>query len=220
MADTVQGAEGAQGAAAPAFTQAQLDAINAAVGGRLAREMAPLQASIEALKALTEKHSESKAKPASATETDPMKRMAAELAESNARHDKLVADLAAQRQQKRNDDAFAALKTTLTPHVRGELLDVAAERLFHIRKAVTASEDGRVSFLHEGTPYGLAEGVAAWTRTKEAEVFLPPPRPGQRAAHQVPGRPTGPRTEETTIKESPAEKSLRQIQELRARAGQ
>ena len=209
MPDPVPGAAGAQGADAPAFSQAQIDAINSAVSGRLTRELSPLQATIAAL---TAKLEAPKADPAKVVETDPVKRLQQELEETKTAHTKLVSELSAQRRQKRNDDAFAELKSTLAPVVRPELLDLAAKNLFHFERRVTAGEDGKVSFKHDEQPFGLVEGVAAWAKTPGAAVFLPPPKPGARNPTTSPRPSPGPGQEPQ--REDPLTKTLRDLEAL------
>jgi len=165
------------------FTQAQADAMNAAIAGHLGRALP------KALETALTPHLAKLAPPAPAAVAADEKDPERQFSELQASHNKLLADLAAQRQHDREVTAHAELKRALSTHVRPELLDVAADHLFHVRKQVQAREDGSVVFNHEQVPHGIVEGVAAWAKTEHAKVFLPPPSAAQQRARVAPARP-------------------------------
>ena len=197
--------------AAELFTQAQADAMNAAVAAHLGRALP------KALEVALAPHLSKLAAPApaaAADEKDPEKRLAA----LQASHNKLLTDLAEGRQKAREKDAHDALKKSLSAHVKPELVDLATDHLFHVSKVVTAHEDGSVTFSHEQVPHGLAEGVAAWAKTEHAKVFLPPPSASQRSRPATRSPVAGPEVGEKPVSQMSkielAEKTYRDIQAL------
>lgn len=77
----------------------------------------------------------------------------------------------------RDDKAFADLRNELSKKVRPELLDLAAENLFYVKKRVSFDEDGNRLFTIDDKQMPFEDGVAQFLKSKEAAVFLPPPDP-------------------------------------------
>jgi len=191
----ITAAPGAQ----PTDDQRLIDLVNTVVGSRLERALPrALEGALAPhLARLTPQA------PSAPPETDPAKRLTAleqELAASRQREAK-------QRQDVRETQAVAALKASLAPRVRPELLDVVASHLFHVSKAVTAGEDGSVTFAHGGQQYSLAEGVSEWAKTPQAAVFLPAPKPAPKAGPFTQPRATGPGQQ--PFAETPAQRTDR-----------
>jgi hypothetical protein len=91
----------------------------------------------------------------------------------------------AAEKKRREDRAFTDLRTKLAEHVRPDMVDVVAENLFYAKKRVTFDEDGNPLFVarrapapgmsEEDMPLPLADGIASFLKSKEAEPFLPAP---------------------------------------------
>jgi hypothetical protein len=207
------------GAVAPAAAvspdQAQIDLVNAAVRNHLSRA---LPSAIEqALAPVLAKLAPAAPTTSAADEKDPAKRLSA----LEAEHNKLLQSLAAERQKAREQVAFAELKKVMAPIARPELLDVAAERVFHLQRKIKVAEDGKATFDHDGVPLSLIEGITEWAKAKENAVFLPPPKPGAKPAPRTEfrspivnsGSNPGPEVHET-----PRQRSMRLIAELRQKS--
>jgi hypothetical protein len=85
----------------------------------------------------------------------------------------------------RDNAAFAHLRSLVAKSVRPELVDVVAKNLFYAEKVITYDESGKALFKSRRAQYQggpeeevattLEDGVQQYLKTKEAQVFLPPP---------------------------------------------
>lgn len=120
----------------------------------------------------------------SAAKPDP------KIAALEARLQEVTAKLTAESEERgkaveaaKNEKAFIALKTALGPHVRPEVLELAARDLFVAQKRVTVDEQGNPLLTVRKAPYPgqseediplpLADGVKHWLGTTEGKFFVP-----------------------------------------------
>lgn len=104
----------------------------------------------------------------------------------------------ASERKSREDGAFSALKSALTPHVRPEMLDALAGYMFKVQGAVEVPEDGEPVFKTSRSQFGVEEevrlpikdGIAGWLKTDAAKPWLPAPgtsnlQPTKKPNHQL-----------------------------------
>lgn len=181
------------------------ESINAAITSHTKRLQKDFETKLEAVK------------PAPAPEKETP-------APQGGKNDKLSPELAAYqakledalKQIKASDDARKAAEdkardasayTQLKEHlkaVRPDMIDIAAERLFHVQKRITYGEDGTPLFKVKRAPIpGMAEedvelpleaGIEQWLKSKDASPFVAAPAsggPGGRGGKSPLGVPSG-----------------------------
>ncbi len=167
------------------------DELNSAITGHLKRAEAKQADTLKALLASEfAKLTPPKADPVVETDSKA-KPVAPEMAALQEQLKTLQTTMQAERsraeaaeQKQRNDKAFIDLKAALGKTVRPELLDIAAENLFHAKRRVEFDEAGNAlfktirqtpGFADDEVLMPLADGVASFLKSKEAAVYLPAP---------------------------------------------
>ncbi len=165
------------------------DELNSAITGHLKRAEAKQADTLKAL--LASEFAKLTPAPAPVETEKPAKGVAPEMAALQEQLKTLQTTMQAERaraeaaeQKQRNDKAFGDLKAALGKTVRPELLDIAAENLFHAKKRVEFDEAGNAlfktirqtpGFADDEVLMPLADGVASFLKSKEAAVYLPAP---------------------------------------------
>jgi hypothetical protein len=110
-------------------------------------------------------------------ELDPkMKGLERQLAEQKAEHDRLMSELAAEKQQRKD----GALRQTLAEELaKSGITDPTRQRIAtaHLlsQGLVVHGEDGSPLYAESADSHlDLATGIKAWSKSEEAKIFLPP----------------------------------------------
>ena len=191
------------------------ETVNKAVTAQLKREMKKFEDSFKA--ALQEQFAaltkQSTQQPSSKEDPKPSEKMSPEMAAMQTRLDDMRKQLDLQQsraesaeKKAREDRAFNDLRSALSPHVRPDMLDLAARDLFISQRRVEFDADGTPLFKtkrsigpglgDEEVQLPLSDGVAQFLKSKEAAPFLPAPggqsNPNSRGGTRMPtDRPTG-----------------------------
>ncbi len=89
--------------------------------------------------------------------------------------------------KQREDRAYNDLKDFLKSKVRPDMVDIAADYLFHAKRRIEFEDGTPLMKVRRSPGPGMSEedvlmpltdGVASWLGSKEATVFLPAPQPG------------------------------------------
>lgn len=168
--------------------------VNAAIASHLKRDLGKLIADAvspisAAVKALETKQTEP-TKIDDASKPSPeflaLQRQLEELKTANSAAE---ARAVATERKAREDRAFGELRTQLGKHVKPEHVELLSKALYYGDKRVEFDDEGRVLFRAQVPQYAggpiqdqllpLADGVEAFAKSKEAEIYRPAPTPKQ-----------------------------------------
>lgn len=224
-----------EGAEAPQYVTADQIAqiVNSAVTSQLGRALkTQLSGAIEAaLKPIREQAATAPKEPdaeAPSAKTNPeiaaLQKKVKELTEGFALKEQ---EVIAERTQARQDKAFSALVQSLSGQVRPGTENTVAT-LLQARKQFIVAENGepllrvRTALFkgqaEEDHELPLKDGLAHYLKTKDAELFLPPPTGGAGGQQRASGANPGARQQPTytTPATSNEEKARRTVEQLRA----
>lgn len=166
------------------FTEKQLPAI---LEASLGKALEPIQAKLAAPQTPSDDEGKKKVK-----ETPEMLAMAKQIEDMKRALEEKEQRATAAEKKARDERAYTELRASLEGKVRPELLDVVAENLFHVKKAVDFDEAGTPLFKSTRSPYAGAEpeevrlplraGVEDFLKSEGAKAFLPAPSSGSGAA--------------------------------------
>lgn len=191
--DQGQADQQGQGQAAPTPTPEDIaKMVNAAIATHLKRDLGKLIA--DAVGPIAKQVQELQTRQPEAPKADDslkpspeflaLQRQLEELKTAN----KAAEERAAATERKaREDRAFSELRTQLSKHVKPEHVELLSKALYYGDKRVEFDDEGRVLFRAQVPQYAggplqdqllpLADGVEAFAKSKDAEIYRPAPTP-------------------------------------------
>lgn len=193
-AGTGQPTDGAQGQPAPLTSEDVSKMVNAAIATHLKRDLGkliadavtPISQAVKDLQTRTEQQPKIDDAPKMSPEFLALQRQLEEMKTAN----KAAEERAAATERKAKEErAFGELRSQLGRHVKPEHVDLLAKALYYGDKRVEFDDEGRALFRAQVPQYAggplqdqllpLADGVEAFAKSKEAEIYRPAPTPKQ-----------------------------------------